>query len=119
LQVRERVREVDRRDVAIGGHLLNVALPSDADDATRALVERLVEVSESLAVRCAQLQEALDSRVVIEQAKGVLSERLGVAPDDAFVVLRRAARSNRIRIHDLARRVVASRATPRELVPYV
>lgn len=40
-----------------------------------------------------QLQRALDSRIVIEQAKGVMSARLGVAPGDAFELLRSYARS--------------------------
>jgi AmiR/NasT family two-component response regulator len=53
--------------------------------------------------------------VVIEQAKGVLCERLGIAPDEAFRILRRGARSHRLRIHDLAAKVVASRETPPEL----
>ena len=43
----------------------------------------------------AQLQHALDSRVVIEQAKAVLSERLGCAPDVAFEMMRSYAPSIR------------------------
>jgi AmiR/NasT family two-component response regulator len=62
-----------------------------------------------------QLQTALDSRVVIEQAKGVLVERFRLSPDQAFEVLRSAARSSRTRLHALAADVVASRTTPREL----
>ncbi|MFT2690736.1 GAF and ANTAR domain-containing protein [Clavibacter zhangzhiyongii] len=53
-----------------------------------------------------QLQQALDSRVVIEQAKGALAHRLGVTPDEAFAHLRRQARSTGRRIHDVAAEVV-------------
>jgi hypothetical protein len=53
-----------------------------------------------------QLQHALDSRVLIEQAKGVLSVRLGIPPEFAFQGLRRYARSHRERISDVAQRVI-------------
>ena len=62
-----------------------------------------------------QLQTALHSRVVIEQAKGVLVERFRLSPDQAFAALRSGARSARIRVHSLAAEVVASRTTPPEL----
>jgi AmiR/NasT family two-component response regulator len=75
-------------------------------------VTRLVELVRELSERNRQLEHALESRVVIEQAKGVLAERLGIAPDEAFEVMRRAARRNRIRIHELAHEVVSTRQTP-------
>jgi hypothetical protein len=53
---------------------------------------------------------------VLEQAKGVLAERFGIALDDAFDLLRRSARSSRRRIHDLAAEVTAGRETPPEIV---
>ena len=62
-----------------------------------------------------QLERALESRVVIEQAKGMLAERYGMNVDQAFELMRRASRSNRVRIHDLAARVVAQAATPGEI----
>jgi hypothetical protein len=63
-----------------------------------------------------QLRQALDSRIVIEQAKGVLAERYRLEVDRAFVLLRQAARSSRRRIHELAAEVVQSRAeTPAEI----
>lgn len=65
--------------------------------------DRAMRDSERLA---AQLQRALDSRVVVEQAKGVLAERWGVHPDAAFTALRHHARARRARISDLARQVV-------------
>ena len=52
---------------------------------------------------------------MIEQAKGVLCERYSIDADQAFQILRRGARSNRMRIHDLAASVIASRTTPPEL----
>ena len=77
--------------------------------------ERLAELVAALADENANLQRALDTRVVIEQAKGVLAERFGVDVHDAFKVLRMSARSSRVRLHDLAARVVESRKTPPEI----
>lgn len=54
----------------------------------------------------AQLQHALDSRIIIEQAKGILAERNGTTPHKAFETLRQHARSNNLRIHDLCHAVV-------------
>jgi ANTAR domain/GAF domain len=66
-----------------------------------------------------QLQTALNSRVLIEQAKGVLAERLGIEMDQAFTTLRGHARTHNRKLSDLARAVVAGtedlstpRATP-------
>ncbi|MFD2078639.1 ANTAR domain-containing protein [Actinopolymorpha cephalotaxi] len=53
-----------------------------------------------------QLRSALDSRVVIEQAKGILAERGGFGVDAAFTQLRGYARRNRIRLADLADGIV-------------
>jgi GAF domain-containing protein len=63
---------------------------------------RMLEESTELA---GHLQRALDSRVVIEQAKGVLSERHGVGIEPAFERMRRHARSNRMPIHQVAEAV--------------
>ena len=49
-----------------------------------------------------QLQVALDSRVVIEQAKGVLAHAHGVSPERAFQLLRQYARDNQLRLADVA-----------------
>ncbi len=55
-----------------------------------------------------QLQRALNSRVIIEQAKGVLAERAQVNLDDAFNMLRSYARNHNRRLHDVATAVVSS-----------
>jgi AmiR/NasT family two-component response regulator len=72
-------------------------------------LERLVMELQS---KNAQLETALSSRVVIEQAKGVLAERYRIDLDRAFAVLRGAARTNRMKIHELAQLVVTSPRTP-------
>jgi AmiR/NasT family two-component response regulator len=52
------------------------------------------------------LQSALQSRVVIEQAKGVLAQQTGVDMDAAFRTMRGYARRNNARLHDVAAAVV-------------
>jgi len=49
-----------------------------------------------------QLQGALNSRIVIEQAKGALAQLEGISPQEAFERLRREARSSRRRLVDAA-----------------
>ena len=75
----------------------------------------LRQVVATLAEQNAQLERALESRVLIEQAKGMLAERWDVTPTHAFALLRGAARTHRMRVHDLARSVLESRTTPPEL----
>jgi AmiR/NasT family two-component response regulator len=79
--------------------------------------ERLRELVSSLLEQNAQLRTALESRIVIEQAKGVLAERFGLEVDEAFQLLRRAARDHRMSIHALAAQVVTARETPAEIQP--
>jgi hypothetical protein len=59
-----------------------------------------------------QLQEALDRRIVVEQAKGMLAERLHVDPQEAFERLRAHARRYRRTVHGLAAAIVDSPAGP-------
>ena len=53
-----------------------------------------------------QLREALDSRIVIEQAKGVLAAERRISVDEAFEVLRRHARSHSASLRSVAEAVV-------------
>jgi AmiR/NasT family two-component response regulator len=55
-----------------------------------------------------QLQAALNSRVLIEQAKGKLAERFGLDMDTAFTTLRNYARNNNLRLSDLAQTFIDS-----------
>jgi GAF domain-containing protein len=62
-----------------------------------------------------QLQHALDSRVVIEQAKGVLAERAHVDMDTAFNWIRTRARSSNTQLTTIATRVITGELTPTDL----
>lgn len=62
-----------------------------------------------------QLQEALSSRVRVEQAKGMLGERWAVPADQAFVALRQYARRHRLPLDRVASEVIAGVADDAEL----
>jgi PAS domain S-box-containing protein len=57
--------------------------------------------------RASQLETALRSRLIIEQAKGYLAGRDGTDPEVAFERLRKYARDNHLAIHEVSRQVVA------------
>ena len=54
----------------------------------------------------AGLRAAMESRAVIEQAKGVLMARDRCTPDEAFAVLRRISQHGNVKLRDLAQTVV-------------
>jgi AmiR/NasT family two-component response regulator len=63
-----------------------------------------------------QLQAALNSRVIVEQAKGVLAQVGGLTMDIAFDRLRRHACSHNLLLVEVARRIVTERGfAPRVL----
>jgi hypothetical protein len=77
-----------------------------ADVATIGLLQHQnLRRSETLAE---QLQAALTSRIIIEQAKGKLAERFNLDMDEAFRRLRAHARDNNRRLTDIALYVVES-----------
>jgi 2-methylaconitate cis-trans-isomerase PrpF len=54
-----------------------------------------------------QLQAALESRVAIEQAKGIIAEHLAISVDDAYTLLRNRSRSQNAKLTETARNVVS------------
>jgi GAF domain-containing protein len=74
-----------------------------ADTATIAILQDRLARSRSVVNE--QLQVALNSRITIEQAKGVLSARLGISVDEAFEALRSHARSTRRKLTEVAEEV--------------
>jgi GAF domain-containing protein len=84
-----------------------------ADAATIGILqERAVKHGTDLA---SQLQGALNSRIVIEQAKGIVAERRQVGMEEAFAMLRSYARSNRMQLSMVARAIIEHSLAPAEL----
>lgn len=82
-----------------------------ADIATIAILQHRATL-ESRAVN-EQLTGALNSRVILEQAKGIIAEREGVEMDQAFALLRSHARNNNLRLVEVANGVVGGRIAVR------
>jgi transcriptional regulator with GAF, ATPase, and Fis domain len=74
-----------------------------ADVATIAILQQ--RTRDHGQVERAQLQHALTSRIVLEQAKGILAERWQVSVDDAFAALRAHARAQHLPLAQLSREI--------------
>lgn len=104
------------RDQVIGGLNLFSPEPGALPEADVSLAQAMADIAtigilSERAIRrketvAEQLQTALNSRILIEQAKGVLAERLGVDAASAFTVMRRYARDHNRRLGEVAASVV-------------
>jgi len=105
------------RDVILGCLNLFMSAPIALSSADIALAQALADVASiaivqdqatrEAAIREGQLQHALNSRVAIEQAKGMIAERGRVDMDAAFAILRRFARNNNRGLTEVASSLVA------------
>ena len=104
-------------DVTIGALNLYSAEPRQWSDEDIAVARVLADVATSYVVNASklrqqeqlseQLQEALESRVVIEQAKGITASRHSVTIDAAYQLIRGHARSNNASLRVVAEAIVA------------
>lgn len=96
------VGPLSARDLDLGqalAHVASVALVTDQAASDQAGINQ-------------QLQTALTSRVVIEQAKGLLAQSADLQMEDAFAVLRAYARAHGERLSEVARQIVARELQP-------
>lgn len=80
------------------------AVQALADVATIAILQERMRHEAEIVTE--QLQTALNSRIVIEQAKGALARAEDVSTSEAFEIMRRTARSTGRRLHDIAFAIV-------------
>ncbi|WP_328291399.1 GAF and ANTAR domain-containing protein [Kineococcus sp. NBC_00420] len=84
-----------------------------ADIATIALLQQqAIDNAEAVS---AHLQHALESRVIIEQAKGIIATQQRIPVSDAFTVIRDHARSRNVKLSEVTRAIVAGELTARDL----
>lgn len=98
---------VDREELA-GEDV--VAAKALADIATIAILQDRAAHDSTVLVD--QLQHALNSRVIIEQAKGVLAEKMHVDMDESFALLREYARNHNLTLRKVAEDVASGTLDP-------
>ena len=69
--------------------------------------------------RHTDLAAAVESRLLIGQAQGILMERYGLVPDQAFAVLVRASRSTNVKLRQIAAQLVDTGVLPEAVRPPV
>lgn len=75
--------------------------------------DRLVVALESAGLEIQQLRAALDNRLLIGQAQGILMERLRIDAPQAFDYLRRASMQLNRKVADVAAEIATTRTLPR------
>jgi hypothetical protein len=91
--------------------------PQHAFERQQPAVPGSLELQEALRQENEQLRTALATRIVIEQAKGMLAERFEMDVDEAFERLRHQARSHRMKLHVLAAAVTAREGWAEAIFP--
>lgn len=98
----------DAKDGTLSDPELRPVAQAMADVATIAILQE--RIGQQRDVLNQQLQVALTSRVIIEQAKGVLATLLGIEMDQAFELMRKRSRDERRRLVEVAEEVVNTRS---------
>lgn len=103
----EREQHLSEEDIALGQALADVA-------SIGLLQQRVTREPPMLAE---QLQSALNTRILVEQAKGILAEHSGLNPGDTFHYLRTHARSAGETLERVAAAVVSGELTAADVLP--
>jgi hypothetical protein len=116
------------RDRVLGGLGLFGSQPGALNDDDLRLGQAFADVASVAIVQGAaindqtllngQLQSALDSRILIEQAKGILAQVGDLDMEQAFRYLRRYSRDHNERLSDVAAKLVSRRLAARQLVDH-
>lgn len=109
--------KLSTRDHVLGSVNLYSSRPDAFGDDDREVAEDLARraaVTVSASITARDLPAALDSRVLVGQAEGILMERFGLSSDEAFAALLRHSQSTDTKLRAVARQVVQEHSIPAE-----
>jgi response regulator NasT len=100
-------KETVRKAEAAGAlaYLVKPVNENELPPAINIALARFKEIQD-LQSEVSELQESLESRKLVERAKGILMQRLGLSERDAYERLRQRARDKRIKMKDIAQAII-------------
>ena len=103
---------VDRaRQAGVMGYLMKPLRETDLEPAIEVALARFRDLR-SLAEEITDLQETLETRKLVERAKGALMQRLGLSEEDAYLRIQRASRTSRRSMKEIAQEVLEGHDLP-------
>ena len=100
-------RETIRKAESAGalGYLVKPVNEAELSPAINIALARFKEL-QSLRSQVVELEESLEARKLVERAKGILMQRLGLSERDAYERLRQRARDKRAKMKDIAQAII-------------
>ncbi len=104
---RETIRKAERAGAL--GYLVKPVMPEALQPAIDIALARFAEIK-ALRQEVDALHESLEARKLVERAKGILMQRLGISEHDAYERLRQRAREKRVKLKDIAQTIIDAEA---------
>lgn len=104
---RETIRKAEQAGAL--GYLVKPVVQEALQPAIDIAMARFAEI-QALRQEVDALHESLESRKIVERAKGILMQRLGITEHDAYERLRQRAREKRVKIKDIAQTIIDAEA---------
>ena len=99
------------RDAGALAYIVKPFQKSDLVPAIEVAIGRFREL-QVLASEVGALEEQLETRKVIDRAKGILLDKFGLAESEAYAFIQRAAMSERLKMRDIAERILTGTLMP-------
>lgn len=104
---RETIHKAERAGAL--GYLVKPVMPEALQPAIDIAMARFADI-QALRQEVDALHESLEARKLVERAKGILMQRLGITEHDAYERLRQRAREKRVKLKDIAQTIIDAEA---------